>query len=74
MQATANIVSDVLLGGTISLDNTGQKDKAFFTKKKKKTLLFSYPGLFGNLKITLAHRFCKLNLVLRKVEFNIPPK
>ena len=43
MQATANIVSDVLLGGTISLDNTGQKDKAFFTKKK--TLLFSYPGL-----------------------------
>ena len=36
MQATANIVSDVLLGGTISLDNTGQKDKAFFTKKKKK--------------------------------------
>ena len=73
MQATANIVSDVLLGGTISLDNTGQKDKAFFTKKKK-TLLFSYPGLFGNLKITLAHRFCKLNLVLRKVEFNIPPK
>ena len=37
MQATANIVSDVLLGGTISLDNTGQKDKAFFTKKKKNT-------------------------------------
>ena len=71
MQATANIVSDVLLGGTISLDNTAQKDKAFFTKK---TLLFRYPGLFGNLKITLAHRFCKLNLALRKVEFNIPPK
>ena len=37
MQATANIVSDVLLGGTISLDNTGQKDKAFFYEKKKNT-------------------------------------
>ena len=35
MQETANIVSDVLLGGTISLDNTGQKDKALFTKKEK---------------------------------------
>ena len=44
MEATADIVKDVLLGGTISSDNTGQKDKAFFTKNKK-TLLFSYPGL-----------------------------
>ena len=44
MQATADIVYDVLLGGAISLDNTGQKDKAFFTEKKK-TLLLSYPGL-----------------------------
>ena len=34
MQATADIVQDVLLGGTISLDKTGQKDKAFFTKTK----------------------------------------
>ena len=33
MQATANIVLDVLLGGTISLVNTVQKDKAFVMKK-----------------------------------------
>ena len=41
MQATADIVEDVLLhlGGTISLDNTGQKDKAFFTTKKKHSYL-----------------------------------
>ena len=45
MQATADTVWDVLLGGTISLDNTGQKDNAFFTKAKKKTLLLSCPGL-----------------------------
>ena len=44
MQATADIVYDVLLGSAISLDNTGQKDKGFFMKKKK-PLLFSYPGL-----------------------------
>ena len=44
MQATADIVYDVLLVGAICLDNTGQKDKAFFMKKKK-PLLFSYPGL-----------------------------
>ena len=31
--ATADIVKDVLLGGTNSLDNTGQNDKAFFEKK-----------------------------------------
>ena len=42
MQATANIVLDVLLGGTISLVNTVQKDKAFVMKK---TLLSSYPDL-----------------------------
>ena len=45
MQATADIVYDVLLVGAICLDNTGQKDKAFFMKKKP--LLFSYPGLLG---------------------------
>ena len=44
MQATADIVYDVLLGGAISLDNTGQRDKAFFMKKKKPHL-FSYHGL-----------------------------
>ena len=48
MQETANIVSDVLLGGTISLDNTGQKDKAFFTKKKNTPVQLPWP--FGNLK------------------------
>ena len=42
MQPTADIVYDVLLGGTTSLDNTGQKDKAFFWKQ---AFLFSYPGL-----------------------------
>ena len=39
MQATADIVYDVLLGGAISLDNTGQKDKAFFMKKKNHSCL-----------------------------------
>ena len=34
---------DVPLDGAISLKNTSQKDKAFFTIKK--TFLFSYPGL-----------------------------
>ena len=47
MQATADIVQDVLLGGTISLDNTGQNDKAFFTKKNTPVQL---PWPFGNLK------------------------
>ena len=39
MQATADIVYDVLLGGAISLDNTGQKDKAFFYEKRKHSCL-----------------------------------
>ena len=47
MQATADIVQDVLLGGTISSDNTGQKDKAFFTKKYTPVQL---PWPFGNLE------------------------
>ena len=33
MQATADILYDVLLGGAISLDYTGQRDKTFFMKK-----------------------------------------
>ena len=36
-----------MLGGTISLDYTGQKDKAFFTKKSTPVQL---PWPFGNLK------------------------
>ena len=53
MQATADIVYDVLLGGAISLDNTGQRDKTFFMKKKHSclvTLAFWKPkeSLFNN--------------------------
>ena len=48
MQATADIVQDVLLGGTISSDSTDQKDKAFFTKKKNTPVQLPWP--FGNLK------------------------
>ena len=48
MQATADIVQDVLLGGAISLDNTGQKDKAFFMKKKTTPVQLPWP--FGGLK------------------------
>ena len=48
MQATADIVQDVLLGGTISLDNTGQKDKAFLRDKKNTLAQLPWPS--GNLK------------------------
>ena len=48
MQATADIVQDVLLGGTISLYNTGENDKAFFTEKKNTPVQLPWP--FGNLK------------------------
>ena len=44
MQATADIVQDVLLGDTISLNNTSQKDKA------KKHTPIQLPWPFGNLK------------------------
>ena len=54
MQATADIELDVLLGGTILLDDTGQKDKAFFMKKHYclVTLTFWKPkeSLFNNKK------------------------
>ena len=39
MQATADIVYDVLLVGAICLDNTGQKEKAFFMKKNHSCLV-----------------------------------
>ena len=48
MQPTADIVYDVLLGGAISLDNTGQRDKTFFMKKKNTPV--SLPSPFGGLK------------------------
>ena len=48
MQATADIVQDVLLGDTIFLDNTGQNDNAFFKKKKNTPVQLPWP--FGNLK------------------------
>ena len=34
MQLTGDVVQDVLLGGTTSLDSTGQKDKAFQKPKE----------------------------------------
>ena len=48
MQATADIVQDVLLGATISLDNTGQKHKANLREKKYTPVQLPWP--FGNLK------------------------
>ena len=48
MQATADIVYDVLLSGAISLDNTGQRDKTFFMKKKNTPVYLPWP--FGGLK------------------------
>ena len=48
MQPTADIVQAVLLSGTISLDNTGQKDKAFFMKKKNIPVQLPWP--LRNLK------------------------
>ena len=47
MQPTADIVQDVLLGGTTSLDSTGQKDKAFFMKT---TIPVQLPWPLRNLK------------------------
>ena len=48
IQPTADIVKDVLLGGTISLDNTSQKDKAFFLRKKNLPVWLPWP--FRNLR------------------------
>ena len=64
MQATADTVWDVLLGGTISLDNTGQKDNAFFTKTKKNAPV-ELPWPFENLKND--------RLGIKKPIYNIPP-
>ena len=47
MQPTGDIVQDVLLGGTTSLDSTGQKDKAFFMKT---SIPVQLPWPFRNLK------------------------
>ena len=47
MQATADIVQDVLLGGTISLDKTGHKHKANLRKKNTRVQL---PWPFKSLK------------------------
>ena len=62
MQPTGDIVQDVLLGGTTSLDSTGQKDEAFFMKT---SIPVQLPWPFRNLK---NHR-----LTIKKPRYNIPP-
>ena len=47
MQPTGDIVQDVLLGGTTSLDSTGQTDEAFFMKT---SIPVQLPWPFRNLK------------------------
>ena len=48
MQPTADIVQDVLLGGTISSHNIGQKDKTNLREKKNTPVQLPWP--FKNLK------------------------